>query len=120
MIDIPIPASPQNSSSLTIGIVRPVGSIQNCAIPSKPYKPIFAASWITGQGVSSRSSHSAAAGLTTCSANPCTQSRMSLWSWLSSRLKAVSGVWSAPLTAATACSAARCELDASMELDYTS
>ena len=36
MIDIPIPASPQNSSSLTIGIVRPVGSIQNWAMPSNP------------------------------------------------------------------------------------
>src|SRR4051812_11359672 len=37
-----------------------------------------------GQGVSSRSSHSAAAGRTTPSAKPCTQSRMSFWSWLSS------------------------------------
>ena len=36
MIAIPIPASPQNSSSLTIGIVRPVSSAQNCAIASKP------------------------------------------------------------------------------------
>ena len=33
-----------------------------------------------GQGVSSRSSHSAAAGRTTCSAKPWTQSRMSRWS----------------------------------------
>ena len=44
----------------------------------------MAASWITGQGVSSRSSHSAAAGRTTPSAKPCTQSRMSCWSWFSS------------------------------------
>ena len=43
-----------------------------------------------GQGVSSRSSHSAAAGRTTPSAKPCTQSRMSRWSWLSSREKGVS------------------------------
>ena len=33
-IDIPMPASPQNSSSLTIGSVRPVGSAKNCAMPS--------------------------------------------------------------------------------------
>src|SRR5215218_2154213 len=111
MIDIPIPASPQNSSSLTIGIVRPLGSIQNWAIPSNPYRPIFAASWITGQGVSSRSSHSCAAGRTTCSANPWTQSRMSLCSWLSSRLKTESGS-PPPLTAAAACSAARSALGA--------
>src|SRR4051794_31448591 len=45
-----------------------------------------AASWITGQGVSSRSSHSSAAGRTTPSAKPCTHSRMSFWSWLSSRV----------------------------------
>src|SRR5689334_1759201 len=37
-----------------------------------------------GQGVSSRSSHSAAAGRTTFSEKPWTQSRMSFWSWLSS------------------------------------
>ena len=36
MIDIPIPASPQNSSSLTIGSVNPVGSAKNWARPSKP------------------------------------------------------------------------------------
>ena len=34
MIDIPIPASPQNSSSLTIGRVRPDWSNQNWASPS--------------------------------------------------------------------------------------
>src|SRR4051812_12835236 len=37
-----------------------------------------------GQGVSSRSSHSAAAGRTTFSAKPWTQSLMSFWSWVSS------------------------------------
>src|SRR5215218_669315 len=37
-----------------------------------------------GQGVSSRSSHSDAAGRTTSLAKPCTQSRTSFWSWVSS------------------------------------
>src|SRR5215213_7430282 len=37
-----------------------------------------------GQGVSSRSSHSATAGRTTRSAKPCTQSRTSRWSSVSS------------------------------------
>ena len=36
MIAMPMPASPQNSSSLTIGSDRPVGSAKNCASPSKP------------------------------------------------------------------------------------
>ena len=36
MIDMPIPASPQNSSSLTSGRVRPLSSAQNDAIASKP------------------------------------------------------------------------------------
>ena len=40
-----------------------------------------------GHGVSSRSSHSAAAGRTTSAAKPWTQSRMSFWSWLSSSEK---------------------------------
>src|SRR5213080_1688515 len=47
-----------------------------------------------GHGVSSRSSHSAAAGRTTFSAKPWTQSRMSSWSCLRARVKlaeAVSG-----------------------------
>ena len=35
MIAMPMPASPQKSSSLTIGSVRPVGSAKNCAIDSK-------------------------------------------------------------------------------------
>ena len=105
MIDMPMPASPQNSSSLTIGSVSPVGSAQNCASASKPYRPILAASWITGQGVSSRSSHSAAAGRTTPSAKPWTQSRMSLWSSESSSENEVSGAPS-PATAASAAAVA--------------
>src|SRR5690348_15293352 len=44
---------------------------------------------MTGQGVCSRSSHSEAAGRTTFSAKPWTQSRMSFWSWLSSRENSV-------------------------------
>ena len=36
MIAMPIPASPQKSSSFTIGKVRPVSSAQNWAMPSKP------------------------------------------------------------------------------------
>src|SRR5437762_2855768 len=42
---------------------------------------------MTGQGVSSRSSHSAAAGRPTPSAKPWTQSRMSRWSCVRSRAK---------------------------------
>jgi hypothetical protein len=34
MIDMPMPASPQKSSSLTIAIVRPIGSAQNWPNPS--------------------------------------------------------------------------------------
>src|SRR3954453_9061626 len=56
-------------------------------MPSKLYSPIFAASWMSGQGVSSRSSHSAAAGRTTPSANPRTQSGTSRWSSVSSIAK---------------------------------
>src|SRR5215210_6550061 len=70
-----------------------------------------------GQGVSSRSSHSAAAGRTTCSANPWTQSRTSRWSWLSSRVKLASESWAAApsvVAAATACCAASDRPTASM------
>ena len=35
-IAMPIPASPQKSSSLTSGKVSPEGSAQNCATDSKP------------------------------------------------------------------------------------
>ena len=35
-IDMPIPASPQKSSSLAIGRVSPDGSAQNWASPSNP------------------------------------------------------------------------------------
>src|SRR5260221_1302738 len=68
---------------------------------------MLAASWITGQGVSSRSSHSAAAGLTTPSAKPCTHSRMSFCSWLSSSVNfgsPCSGSAASPATPVT-CSA---------------
>ncbi len=46
--------------------------------------PIFAASWMTGQGVSSRSSHSAAAGRITSAAKPWSHSLTCFWSSLSS------------------------------------
>lgn len=46
--------------------------------------PTLAASWMTGQGVSSRSSHSAAAGRITSAAKPWSQSRTSRCSSLSS------------------------------------
>ena len=36
MIAMPMPASPQKSSSWTIGSVRPLGSAENCGIDSKP------------------------------------------------------------------------------------
>src|SRR6185437_12750413 len=76
--DSPIPASPQNSSSTAVTKPSPVSS-KNCAAKkSSEYSPILAASWRIGQGVCSRSSHSAAAGLITAAANSCTQSRVSL------------------------------------------
>lgn len=46
--------------------------------------PTLAASWMTGHGVSSRSSHSAAAGRITSAAKPWIQSRTCFWSSLSS------------------------------------
>src|SRR3954447_24264952 len=52
-----------------------------------------------GQGVSSRSSHSAAAGRTTFSAKPWTHSRMSSWSWLRAREKVVVSVSGAAASA---------------------
>ena len=58
-----------------------------------------------GQGVCSCSSHSCAAGRITSAAKPCTQSRMSFWSWVSASEKVAS--WLAELAIAlTAASAA--------------
>src|SRR5215469_12509211 len=72
-IDRPMPASPQNSSSNATGMPRPVGP-SHCSLKnSSEYSPILAASSRIGHGVSSRSSHSAAAGLMTLAAKPCTQ-----------------------------------------------
>src|SRR5258705_3348586 len=73
-IDSAIPASPQNISSNTVSIPRPVGSAACVANNSMEYRPTLAASWMIGHGVSSRSSHSAAAGRTTVAANSWTQS----------------------------------------------
>ncbi len=67
-----IPASPQLISSFTRHIKSPVGSENACAMKSKEYSPILAASSIMGHGVSSRSSHSRPAGRTVFSANSCT------------------------------------------------
>src|SRR5215469_3217773 len=74
--DKPMPASPQNNSSKAVTMPRPLGSIHCEPKKSSEYSPILAASSMIGQGVSSRSSHSAAAGLITSAANPCTQSRI--------------------------------------------
>ena len=87
----PMPASPQNSSSKTTGRPRPEGSKLCSATKSSEYRPILAASSMTGHGVSSRSSHSAAAGLITCPAKVCTQSRTSVSSGLRSRLNGAAG-----------------------------
>src|SRR3954452_10919343 len=57
-----------------------------------------------GHGVSSFSSHSCAAGRTVPSAKPCTHSRMSFWSWLSSREKLFSSVCSCSSAAVVAMS----------------
>ena len=65
----PMPASPQKSSSIAIGMPRPDSSKDWVAKKSIEYSPIFAASWMTSQGISSRSSYSCAAGRTTSSAN---------------------------------------------------
>src|ERR1700680_3162093 len=58
-----------------------------------------------GQGVSSFSSHSWAAGRTTSAAKPWTQLRMSFWSWLSASEKVVS-LSAEPAIASTAASTA--------------
>ena len=58
MIAMPMPASPQNSSSTATGSVRPVGSAIALSRKSTPYRPIWAASSTIGHGNSSRSSHS--------------------------------------------------------------
>src|SRR5581483_9748147 len=81
----PIPASPQKSSSLNTGIIRPVGSEKALAMKSKEYRPILAASSMIGHGVSSRSSHSSAAGRMTSSAKSWTH--FWIWSWSSLRAR---------------------------------
>src|SRR5215213_8927217 len=68
----PMPASPQNSSSEATGSMSPLGSAKAWATKSNPYRPISAASLTTGQGNSSRSSHSWATGRMASSAKSCT------------------------------------------------
>ena len=84
-IDSAIPASPQNISSNTVSMPSPLGSATWVANISIEYNPTLAASWMIGHGVSSRSSHSAAAGRTTSTANSWTQSRTWITSSGSSR-----------------------------------
>ena len=77
-IDRAMPASPQLISSLAMAIVRPVGSAKQLAMKSNEYSPMLAASLMMGHGVSSRSSHSCAAGRTTVSAKSWTH----FWIWI--------------------------------------
>lgn len=64
---------------MAIGMVRPVGSaIIAWAMKSMLYRPMLAASCTIGQGNSSRSSHSSAAGRITSSAKSWTH----FWSWI--------------------------------------
>ena len=87
-MDRPMPASPQKTSSMAIGIVRPVGSPSMALVTkSTEYNPILAASCTTGQGNSSFSSHSSAAGRMTSLANWCSQSLSCSWSSLSASEK---------------------------------
>ena len=80
----PMPASPHANSSLAIGIIRPPGSKKHWVMKSKEYKPIRAASSMIGHGVSSRSSHSWAAGRMTSSAKSWTHFWICSWSSLRS------------------------------------
>ena len=87
-----MPAQPQVSSSLTIGKVSPVGSAKKLDIASLEYRPMLAASWMTGQGVSSFSSYSAATGRITFSAKSWTHFCICSWSSLrSSEKSAIAG-----------------------------
>ena len=86
-----MPAQPQESSSLTIGNVRPVGSAKALAMNSREYRPMLAASWMIGQGVSSCSSYSAAAGRITFSAKSWTHFCICSWSSLRSSEKSAMG-----------------------------
>src|SRR6476659_10684630 len=110
-LDSAMPASPQNSSSKTASMPSPLGPAAWVAKSSIEYNPTLAASWMIGHGVSSRSSHSAAAGRTTCSAKPCTQSRMSRWSSESSNENGVGSPGASPLAAAAAAAAGALGLD---------
>ena len=89
MIAMPMPASPQNSSSTATGRVSPVLSPIAFIRKSTLYRPICAASWTMGHGNSSRSSHSWAAGRTTLSAKSCTHFWICSWSSSSASEKVV-------------------------------
>ena len=77
----PMPASPQAISSLAMGSSSPAGSKKHWVMKSNEYSPIRAASSMIGHGVSSRSSHSWAAGRMTSSAKSWTH--FWIWSWSS-------------------------------------
>lgn len=96
MIAMPMPASPQKSSSIATGSVRPVESLKAFIMNSQPYRPIFAASSTTGYGNSSRSSHSWAAGRMTSSANPWIH--FWIWSWSSFSEKSAMAASYPPVT----------------------
>nr|AJD73978.1 cellulase/chitin deacetylase [uncultured microorganism] len=89
MIAIPIPASPQKSSSMATGRVRPLSSPKAFIKKSTPYRPILAASSTIGQGNSSRSSHSWAAGRMTSAANSWIHFWICCWSSLRFREKSL-------------------------------
>jgi hypothetical protein len=73
----PMPASPHAISSMTTARRFRWGRRNMLAMKSSEYSPIVAASSMIGHGVSSRSSHSWAAGRTTFSAKSWTH----FWSW---------------------------------------
>ena len=58
----------------------PDGSVKALATKSREYRPTCAASSMIGHGVSSRSSHSWAAGRITSSAKSCTHCWICSWS----------------------------------------
>src|ERR1039458_6190673 len=77
-----IPASPQQSSSDARAKSSPDLSANALTMKSRLYRPTLDASSMIGQGVSSRSSHSRAAGRITRSAKSWTQRTTSSWSSL--------------------------------------
>ena len=90
---MPMPASPQNSSSTATGRVRPVVSLMALNMNSQPYRPISAACCTMGNGNSSASSHSCPAGRTTASAKSWTHFWICCWSSLSEKSAMAALLW---------------------------